>query len=165
MKRRILPTNARASETDAASAPSGIRLCGIQSGVASNVGADAEHPACFRIGDDRGVDFRVIGRCDRVPGAVQITLAIFPEFQRDSRSLLAQCLDSRGCGPGDDMYVGTAGDQQRQPALSDAAAADHDDLLALQPKSGQVRVVAHRASLEPAAHATKRATAPGDAAG
>ena len=82
-----------------------------------------------------------------------------------------QRLDRRGGGPGDDVHVGAVGDQQRQSALRDAAAADDDDFPAVQPQADEVgvlvtvsfapRVRGHPASLEAAAAATKRVTACG----
>ena len=57
------------------------------------------------------------------------------------------------------------GDQQRQAALRDRTAADDDDLLAGQTQADQVGVLAHPASLEVAAAATKRVIACGWAAG
>ncbi len=63
------------------------------------------------------------------------------------------------------MHVGTVGHQQRQPALRHGATADDDDLPAGQAQADEVGVLAHPASLEVAAAATKRVMACGWAAG
>src|SRR6185312_4864467 len=129
--------------------------------VAGDVGAHAEDASRLCLGDDRGVDVGFVGRGDRVPRAVEVAGAILPEVQRDS----LHGLDGGRRRAGDDVNLCAAGDEQGQPALRDAAAPDHDDLLAAQPQTGEVRVVGHPTSLEAAAWATKRATAAGDAAG
>src|SRR5690606_36223211 len=126
------------------------------------------------LGDHGGVDVRIVGGRDHIPGALEISVAEFPEFQGDSRLLAAQRLHRGGGGAGDDVDVRTAGDQQRQPALGDTTAPDDNDLLAGQQQSGEVGVLAHSASLDVAAGiharpavpaATKRLTAWGWAAG
>ena len=50
---------------------------------AGDVGADAEDPPAVGLVDDRGVDLGVVGGRDRVPGAVQITVAVVAQGQGD----------------------------------------------------------------------------------
>ena len=129
--------------------------------LAGHVGAHAEDVQALGLGDDGGVDVRVVGGRDRIPGAVEVSVAKLPERQGDSR----HALDGRGGAAGDDVHVGTVGDQQRQAALRDGTAADDDDLLAGQAQADEVGVLGHPASLEVAAAATKRVIACGCAAG
>ena len=129
--------------------------------LAGHIGAHTEDMQPLGLGDDGGVDVRVVGGRDRVPGAVEVSVAELPERQGDSR----HALDGRGGTAGDDVHVGTVGNQQRQAALRHSAAPNDDDLLAGQAQADEVGVLAHPASLEVAAAATKRVIACGCAAG
>ena len=115
------------------------------------------------LGDDGRVDVRVVGGRDRIPGAVEVPVAKVAQRQGDSASI---ALDGRGGAAGDHVHVGAVGDQQRQAALRDGAAADDDDLLAGQPQADEVGVLGHpREPRGCARAATKRVAACGCAAG
>ena len=75
--------------------------------LAGHVGAHAEDLAPLGFGDDRGVHRRIVGRRDRIPGAVEISVTKLPDFQGDS----AHRLDRRGGTAGDDMHIRAVGHQ------------------------------------------------------
>jgi hypothetical protein len=75
--------------------------------LASNVGAHTEDVPPFGPCDDGGVDVRVVGGGDRIPGAVEVFVAELPERQGDSR----HAFDGRGGAAGDDVHVRAVGDQ------------------------------------------------------
>ena len=49
-----------------------------------DVGADTEDLPALGLGDDRGVDVRVVGSRDRIPGAVEVSVAKLRDRQCDS---------------------------------------------------------------------------------
>ena len=121
--------------------------------VAGDVGAHTEDPAPVRFGDDRLVDVRIVGCGDGIPRAVEVAVAEFAQLQRDA----VHRLDGRCRGAGDDVHVGSVGEQERKSALCDGAPTDDDDPSAVQAQADEVGVLTHRASLDvAAAAATKR---------
>ena len=77
--------------------------------VARHVGAHTEDPVLLGLGDDGGVDGRIVGGRDRIPGTFQVAIPKLSEFQSDS----VHRLDRRGDTAGNDVHVGTIGHQQR----------------------------------------------------
>jgi len=74
-----------------------------------DVGAHAEDAAAVGLGHDGGVHPRVVSGGDRIPGAVEVTVAVFAHRQGDS----AHRLDGRSGAAGDDVDVSATGDEQR----------------------------------------------------
>ena len=62
------------------------RRRGHRGALDGDVGADAEDAAAVGLGDDRLVHLRVVGGRDRVPGAVEVTVAVVAQRQGDSAS-------------------------------------------------------------------------------
>ena len=127
-----------------------------------DVGAHAEDPLALGLGDDGGVDVRIVGGGDRRTTRRR-------GHRRESRlsvNVIPLMASTAGVADlDDDVDVRAGCDQKRETALRDGAAPDDHDLLAGQSKADQVRVLGHPASLEAAAAATKRLTACGRAAG
>ena len=87
-----------------------LERCGGDSrAVAGDVGPHAEDATAIGLGDDGLVDVAIVGGGDRVPGSVEVAGAEVAQREGDS----LEGFDSRGRRPGDDVDVGSIGEQQR----------------------------------------------------
>lgn len=119
--------------------------------LARDVGAHTEDATPLGLVRDRGIDIRSVGGGNHVPGAFEVPVTEIAQFQRDPRVVLLQGFHGRRRGAGDDVDVGTVGDQQGQPALRNGSAADNDDLPARQAQADEVGIFGHPPSLVRAA--------------
>jgi hypothetical protein len=113
------------------------RRRGDRCSVSGVVGADAEDSARFGLGDDRGIDFCVVGARKGIPGTFEIPVAVTPCVQRDVR----ERLDRRRRHRRDHMDVGPAVGQGGQPALHHRARTDDHHLSAGELETYQVMMV------------------------
>ena len=113
------------------------RRRGDRGAFAAGVCADTEDLTTLGLVHDGGVDVRVVGGRDDIPGAFEVAFAKAPQRQRDS----THRLNRRRCGPGNDVDVRAGCYQKREAALRDGAAADDHDLPVGQSKADQIRVL------------------------
>ena len=102
------------------------------------VGADTEHARPLGRGGDGGVDLRVVGGREGVPGAVEVAVAV---GARGPAQLPGggHALDRGGHVGSDDLDVRTRGQQRREAALGDGAAADDHHPATGEREPDQVR--------------------------
>ena len=85
------------------------RRRGDRGALTGRVGAHTEDVAPLGLGDNGGVDLGVVGGRDDIPGTLEVAVT------KLSKSNVIPChgLDRRGGGAGNDVHVGSVGDQQR----------------------------------------------------